>query len=457
MSLDKAHGIVYIPTGSPNYDYYGGNRLGKNLYGNTLLALDAETGEHIWHFQAVHHGIWDYDLPAPPNLLTVVKDGEEIDAVAQLTKHGFIFVFNRVTGEPIFPIEERPVPPSHLEGEKAWPTQPYPTKPEPFARQHFTVEHVTDVSPEAHDSVLASLKEYRNEGLFTPPSRKGTILLPGIRGAARWGGAAHDPGSGILYTSVSELPEISTIQEVRGGGSPSANLGERGRSYYVQNCATCHGMNREGQPPTYPSLVNIDSIGSEEEVLNIIEEGGGMMPAFPTISEEEKKAIVEYLSNPSDNTEVREDSVEDESDNENGRYIATNDVFQGPNNYPAIKPPWGTLKAINLNSGETEWTVPLGSYSELVEKGLPPTGMPNMGGPISTAGGLIFIAGTKDKKFRAFDKDKGELLWETTLPAGGFATPATYMSNGVQYVVIAAGGGRGTKPGDYYVAFALPE
>jgi len=456
MSLDQERGIVYVPTGSPNYDYYGGNRIGKNLYGNSLLALDAETGEHIWHFQAVHHGLWDYDLPAPPNLLTVEKDGEEIDAVAQMTKHGFLFVFNRVTGEPIFPIEERPVPPSYVEGEKAWPTQPYPTKPEPFARQHFSVDQVTDISPEAHDSVQAKLSRYRNEGLFTPPSREGTILLPGIRGAARWGGAAHDPESGILYTSVSELPEISTIREVGDGPSPGATLVERGKSYYVQNCATCHGMNREGEPPTYPALTNIAEMRSKEEVLNVIEEGGGMMPAFPTISEEEKKAIIEYLFTPSDTTEREGVSAEEGSGNEDGRYIETNDVFRDPDGYPATKPPWGTLKAINLNTGETKWTVPLGAYPELVEQGHPPTGMPNMGGPIATAGGLIFIAGTQDEKFRAFDKDTGELLWETRLPAAGFATPSTYMTNGRQYVVIGAGGGRGTEPGDYYVAFSLP-
>ncbi len=459
MSLDLKRGIVYVPLGSPNYDYYGGNRPGKNLYGNSLLALDAATGEYIWHYQIVHHDLWDYDLPAPPNLVTIKKDGEEIDAVAQVTKYGFIFIFNRVTGEPVFPIVEKPVPQSNVEGEETWPTQPFPTKPEPFVRQHLTKDEVTDLFPGAREAVLAKLEQYRNEGLFTPPDPRGSILLPGTRGAARWGGAAYDPASGILYINASELPEISTVREVERNASADASLLERGEALYVQNCATCHGMDRQGRPPIYPALAHIEETHSKEEVRSIIKGGGSMMPAFSSLSKEEVNAIVAFLFEQNSNAAEEIDSGDEEEDNGNGRYIdvTSHKLLQGPRGYPAIKPPWGTLNAINLNTGEIVWKVPLGTYPELAEMGIPPTGRPSMGGPVVTAGGLVFIAGTGDKKFRAFDKDTGELLWETTLPAAGFATPATYMTGGRQYVVIAAGGGRGTEPGDYYIAFALPE
>jgi quinoprotein glucose dehydrogenase len=453
MSLDKNRGIVYVPLGSPVYDWYGGNRPGKNLYGNSLLALDAGTGERIWHFQAVHHDLWDYDLPAPPNLLTVEKDGESIDVVAQITKHGFIFVFNRETGEPLFPIEEKPVLQSNIEAEAPWPTQPFPTKPEPFARQEITPDNVTDISQEAREYVLEELEQYRNEGLFTPGDPKGSIMMPGTTGAGRWGGAAHDPESGILYVNSSELPSILTVQWQQTDRSSSP-----GEAFYVQNCAACHGMDREGQHPDFPGLNNIKETRSKEEVLGIIGRGASMMPAFPTISEEEKKAIIAYLFD-QENDFIEEDSTVMEGDSRYGQYVGVNPHkrFVDQDGYPAIKPPWGTLNAIDINSGEIKWKVPLGTYPELAERGITDTGMPSMGGPIATAGGLIFIGGTEDKKFRAFDKDNGELLWETTLPAAGFATPSTYMSGGRQYVVIAAGGGRGTEPGDYYVAFALPE
>ncbi|MCW9707955.1 PQQ-binding-like beta-propeller repeat protein [Fodinibius salsisoli] len=459
MSLDTERGIVYIPLGSPVYDFYGGDRKGKNLYGNSLLALNATSGEYIWHYQTVHHDLWDYDLPAPPNLVTVEHDGREIDAVAQVTKTGFTFVFNRETGEPLFPIEEKPFPASSIASEQTWPTQPIPTKPEPFVRQGLHKEDITTRTPEAHDSVQAKLQTYRNEGLFTPPDPKGTVLFPSTRGGANWGGAAYDPESGFLFINANETPEITTVKQVKREPAPGKSLFDRGKNFYLQNCATCHGGDLEGQHPIYPPLTNIAEQRSEEEVIEVIEQGGGMMPAFTNISDAEKEAIITFLYKQGENARADKEGVHQrvaESENE-GRYInlTAYSRLEDPDGFPGVTPPWGTLNAINLNTGEIAWRIPLGTEPKLETKN--PTGLESWGGPIATAGGLVFIGGTKDKKFRAFDKDSGELLWETTLPTGGFATPSTYMSNDKQYVVIAVGGGRGTRPDDYYVAFTLPD
>ena len=460
LSLDRERGIAYLPVASPNYDYYGARRKGKNLYSSSLVAVEAATGKPIWHYQTVHHDIWDYDLPAPPNLVTVQHDGKEVDAVAQITKTGFVFLFDRVSGESLFPIHEKKVPGSTLEGEEAWPTQPFPEKPAPFIRQHFREEDITDISPEAHAAVLAQFKHLRSEGLFTPPDTSGTILLPGSRGGGNWGGPAFDPATGILYISAKESPEIATMRKQKPEPDGVATLQSLGESYYLTNCATCHGKDQQGQPPAFPSLANINAQRSEEEVLNIIKNGGGRMPAFRNISQQEEKALIAYLfEQPSvENPEmIVVDSETEQVENERYINITGHGYFNDPDGYPAIKPPWGTLNAIDLNSGEYVWKIPLGVYPELVAKGIPPTGTENWGGPIVTAGGLVFIAATIDKKFRAFDKATGELLWETDLPTAGIAKPATYMSNGKQFVVIAAGGGRGTEPGDTYLAFALPD
>jgi len=459
MTLDEERGIVYLPTGSPNYDYYGAKRKGENLYSSSLVALDAATGKHIWHYQTVHHDIWDYDLPAPPNLVTVKHEGNEVDAIAQITKTGFVFLFNRETGESLFPIHEKEVPTSIIKGEETWPTQPFPEKPAPFVRQHFTKEEITDISPEAHEAVLRQFEKMRSEGLFTPPDTAATILLPGSRGGGNWGGPAVDLASGVMYISAKESPEIATMREESQVPSKEATLLSLGESYYVTNCATCHGKDRKGQPPTFPSLENINANKTEEEVLNIIKKGGARMPAFANISGREERAIIAYLFNKK-NDDIHEMVIDQEQEKDKEERfinITGHGYFNDPDGYPAIKPPWGTLQALDLNTGEYLWKITLGAYPELLAKGIPPTGVENWGGPIVTAGGLVFIAATVDKKFRAFDKDTGELLWETDLPTAGIAKPATYMSNGKQYVVIAAGGGRGTKPGDAYIAFALPD
>jgi quinoprotein glucose dehydrogenase len=460
MSLDQKRGIVYIPLGSPSYDFYGGNRPGKNLYGNTLLALDAKTGNYIWHFQTIHHDLWDYDLPAPPNLLTIQKDGKNIDVVAQVTKTGFIFIFDRDTGEPIFPIEDRAVPPSNITSERAWPTQPHPTLPKPFVRQGFVESDLTDISSEAHRFALSQYTGFRSGQLFTPPDTIGTIHFPSTHGGANWGGAAHDPNTGILYVNANEQPELITLARIIEEPPPVGSLYDIGSAFYRLNCAMCHGNNLEGQHPTHPALNNIQDISTKEAILTIVEKGGGLMPAYPNITDEEKDAIIaflygdrESLSNET-NRQIATPILE-----QNIRYINTTSYrdFVDNDGYPAVKPPWGTLNAIDINSGEILWQVTLGVYPELIEKGIPPTGSVNWGGPIATAGGLIFIAATGDKMFRAFDQLTGDLVWETKLPFAAFAKPATYMIDGKQYIVIAAGGGRGTESGDIYIAFSLPD
>jgi quinoprotein glucose dehydrogenase len=460
MSLDQKRGIVYIPLGSPSYDFYGGNRPGKNLYGNALIALDAKTGRYIWHFQTIYHDLWDYDLPAPPNLLTIQIDGKSIDVVAQVTKTGFTFIFDRVTGEPIFPVEDRPVSSSNINSERAWPVQPFPIFPKPFVRQGFFEEDLTDISDEAHRFTLSQFRGFHSGGLFTPADTISTVHFPSTHGGANWGGAAHNPNTGILFVNANEQPELITLARIIEEPTPAGTLYDIGAAYYRLNCSMCHGNNMEGQHPTHPALNNIQRIRTKEAILTTIEKGGGLMPAYSNITDEEKDALIAYLFGDRESLPIQSQNNNlTEISDQNIRYINSTSYrdFVDNNGYPAVKPPWGTLNAIDLNSGDIKWQVPLGIYPELIEKGIPPTGRVNWGGPIATAGGLIFIAATGDKIFRAFDEETGGLIWEFLLPYAAFATPATYMIDGKQYVVIAAGGGRGTDSGDYYIAFSLPD
>ncbi len=458
MALDEKRGIVFVPTGSATFDFWGGNRLGADLYANCLLALDAATGKRLWHYQFVHHDLWDRDLPAPPNLLTISHNGKKIDAVAQVTKSGHVFVFNRETGEPLFPIEERATPQSDLQGESTWPTQPLPLKPAPFTRQIFSADQITDISPQAHQAVLERFVKVRPHTQFMPPSREGTIIFPGFDGGAEWGGAAVDPRHGILYVNANEMPWILTMVETKpAGGAPLSS----GQQIYGQICATCHGRNRAGDPArAFPSLEKIAAKLKKPEIVQLLKSGRGMMPSFGFLTAEQKENVAGFLLGETPVVSASDQSATNGEDVLGGEpYTHTGyNRWLDTNGYPAIKPPWGTLNAVDLNTGDYVWRAPLGELPELTARGVPPTGTENYGGPVVTAGGLVFIAATKDEMLRAFDQKTGQVLWQVKLPAAGYATPSTYMVNGRQFIVIACGGGKsGTKSGDAYVAFALPK
>jgi quinoprotein glucose dehydrogenase len=449
ISVDEARGLVFLPTGSPAFDFWGGDRHGANLFGDSVLALRAETGERVWHFQLVHHDLWDRDPPQAPILATVTRDGKPRDAVVQATKSGHVFVFDRETGEPLFPVEERPFPASDLVGEKTWPTQPVPVRPAPFARQVLTEADLTDRTPEARAAVLERFRRVRSGGQFVPPSAQGTVIYPGFDGGAEWGGSAYDPRTHVLYVNSNEMAWILEMKEV-----PKAGEVPLGARVYAQHCTVCHGADRRGDPQhQFPSLEKTGEKLKHAEVAHLVEHGKGVMPSFGFLRPAEIEAVASHaLGEKSDDDDAREAARA-------GRpytHLGYN-RFLDPDGYPAVRPPWGTLNAIDLDAGDILWSVPLGELPELTARGIAPTGTENYGGPIVTDGGLVFVAATKDEMFRAFDKVSGRVLWQAKLPAGGYATPATYEVDGRQYVVVAAGGGKmGTKSGDAYVAFALP-
>ncbi|TKT90818.1 outer membrane protein assembly factor BamB family protein [Dyadobacter frigoris] len=458
MSLDLKRGIVFLALGSPSYDYYGADRTGKNLYGNSVVALDAATGKYIWHYQTIHHDLWDYDLPAPPNLVTVKRDGKDLDAVAQITKHGFVFVFNRETGEPLFPIEERKVPVSHIPGEKSWPTQPFPLKPKPFARQLFREQDLTHYSEAGHDSLVKKYRSMRYEGLFTPPDLKGTLMLPGSRGGAEWGGAAYDPGTSVLFVKSNDSPEIESMQKMdEEKEAKDQTVFEQGKSVYMTYCATCHGKDKNGDEPNYPSLVSLKSRMTKEAALDKIKKGGGKMPAFASIVKGKEKGIIAFLYEKEQNSlkATKLETMQTKAGADKYLNLTAYGHFRDIDGNPALTPPWGTLSAINLTTGDYEWQVPLGNNEKLQEKGGPETGQEGSAGPIATAGGLIFISGTNDKKLRAFEKSTGKLLWQTVLPGVANATACTYMAGGKQYVALSVGGNK-ENPSGFIMAFKLP-
>ena len=564
MTVDYDRGIVYVPTGSAVDDFYGADRLGNNLFSDCLLALDARTGKLLWYFQGVHHDLWDRDFPAAPVLLTVNRDGHRIDAVAQTSKQGFVYVFDRVTGKPLFPIAEKPYPPSTVPGEVASPTQPLPLTPEPFARQLLTEDMLTNRTPDSHAWALKEFRTFTSAGQFVPfNTHNQTIVFPGFDGGAEWGGAAADRATGVLYVNSSDVANTGGLIEVK----PTRGIGAR---TYMAQCAVCHGIERTGSPPQFPALTDVSQRLSDAQIETLIHSGKGRMPSFPNVRDTRLHALLEYLRTgediaipgetaESDTTEstavhtgARGAPGEDQrgadsyavhcaichGDNtegiqpgfppligvgqrlstrqildiiENGkgrmpafrnlsepetnsllRYLAAEDLstqpaqssasekkelataaqeqesrfrftgyrmFLDPEGYPAIVPPWGTLNAIDLNTGKYLWKIPLGNYPELAAKGLKDTGTENYGGPIVTASGIVFIAATNfDHTIRAFDSRTGTLLWQGDLPYAGNATPATYMVDGRQYVVIATSNARNPKgpQGAAYVAFALP-
>jgi quinoprotein glucose dehydrogenase len=456
MSLDEKRGLVLLPlasAGMANKDFYGADRHGDNLFADSLVALDANTGKRIWHFQTVRHDLWDRDLPAPPTLVTVTRDGKKIDAAAQITKSGFVYLFDRATGEPLFPFEERSALASDIPGEQIAPSQIFPTLPAPFARQQFTAEMLTQRTPEAHAATAKIFASLRSRGPFDPPSAQGTIIFPGLDGGGEWGGPAYDPDTGLLYINANEMAWILKLKK-----HPAA-AGNSGRAIFLNNCAVCHGEDRRGSPPEFPSLVGVSERLPMMDMFITIMGGSGRMPAFGQLALDQVEAVVDYLRTGEDR-EVAGGKAAAPLVPGDSYVFDGYTKFLDPEGYPAVAPPWGTLSALDVNSGKYAWKIPFGEYPELAAKGLTNTGSENYGGAVVTAGGLLFIGATSfDRKFHAYDKRTGELLWEATLPAGGNATPATYRVGGRQFVAIGAGGGKDMKSraGSTIVAFALPE
>ncbi len=462
MALDVDRGLVYIPTGSAAFDFYGGDRAGANLFANSLLALDVRTGDLRWHYQIVHHDLWDRDLPAPPNLVTVTHRGRRIDAVAQITKSGHVFLFDRDTGEPLFPVEEVEVDTDGVEGEAPWPTQPLPTRPPPFARQRLDSENLNTLTPELAQWARDQFRFLRSGEQFSPPSLEGTVILPGLDGGGEWGGAALDPNTAILYVNSSEMPWLLRLYEVQPGGSRTT--ADRGRRTYAAHCMSCHGLEGGGDPGAgIPDLAALADSRSESWTRRLLRQGRGRMPAYDFLAEEDVAFLMDFLY---DRSEI---PLPDNAKAEGGEdpvlpySLVAYTRLANDQGYPLVEPPWGTLSAIDLNRGEILWQVPHGDFPEIDRDalrayGLERTGTEQYGGPIVTAGGLIFIAATRDEHIHAYDRETGALLWRDRLPAGGYATPATYAVDGRQFVVVAAGGGKmGTPSSDSWVAYALPE
>jgi len=448
MALDKGRGIVYLGTGSAASDFYGADRHGENLFANSILALDVETGKRVWHRQLVKHDLWDRDIPAPPTLATLTIDGSAVDALIQITKSGHVWVLNRETGEALFPLEEVEVLPSRLPGEEVVSPQTLPVLPKPFARQDFVV---TDRTPEARAAVEEQIAAFDPHHPFSPPSLAGQAIFPGMDGGGEWGGGAFDPETGYFYVNANEVPWILKMKE-----NPDRSELGRASDLYGAMCATCHGMDKAGTGE-FPSLEGLEARYGLADVEEIISSGYGRMPGFAAALEPEAITALAAHVLTGEDSAIDNDMVRDQPFDTRFVIDGYNKLLD-PDGYPANAPPWGTLTAIDLATGEHVWRRPLGQYPELAADGMTDSGSENYGGPIVTAGGLVFIGATvKDKTFRAFDKTTGELLWSHELPQSGVGTPAVYEADGRQFVVTPAGGARRGERGSSYVAFALPQ
>ncbi|MEO6548277.1 MAG: PQQ-binding-like beta-propeller repeat protein [Ferruginibacter sp.] len=457
MAVDKKRETIFIPLGSAAPDFYGANRKGANLFANCILALNANDGSYKWHYQMVHHDIWDRDPASPPNLITVTIDGKTVDAIVQVTKQAYTFVLDRETGKPLFPVNETAMPAATLPGEQTWATQPIPSRPKPFARQaHQLTEN--DISPfAANKEELKKIFNAADKRLFAPPDTNDVLLLPGYDGGAEYGGAAADPFKGILYVNANEMAWFLNLEERKKGGVAGKGYAREtaGEQIYSVYCSACHGKERLGNATSgYPNLATLPQKQSPAYVHQVINNGKGMMPAFSNISKVDKDRLVAYLFG-TEKKEVQSTSFSS----------ATRDLYKhsgykkflDDKGLPAIAPPWGTLNAINLNTGEFLWRVTLGSTPGLPNQDTQPTGCENYGGPIVTENGLLFIAATKDGIFRAFNKNTGKMLWQSKLPAPCFGSPAMYFADGRQFIVMACGGEKlGTPKGNKIVAFSLP-
>jgi quinoprotein glucose dehydrogenase len=453
LTIDEQRGWVFAATGSATDDFYGGFRKGNDLFANSVLALDASTGERKWHYQTVRHDLWDYDNPPAPILVTLRNGTVAKDAVVQLTKMGFTFVLDRDTGQPLFPVQEVAVPQSTVPGEETSPTQLVPLKPRPLVRQSLGEADLTNITPESHAYALKMFRQYLSGSIYTPPSLQGTITTPGHLGGAEWHGASFDPVLNTLYVNVNEVPTINRLRPVHDTEGESLDGVRLGQRIFERTCAACHGIDRQGTPTQAPPLIDVK--GTPQEIENVIAQGRNAMPAFRQLQPRELRALSTYLKTPPEPTPRSGSTTTGVA-----RYtIDGYPLFLDQHGVPAIAPPWGTLNAIDLLSGDLLWRVPLGEYPQLVAKGIRNTGSLNFGGAVATAGGLIFIAATADEKIRAFEKATGRILWEYQLPAGGYATPSVYMVDGRQYIAIAAGGSgkNATKSGDAVIAFALPD
>ncbi len=459
FSLDEKRGILFAPTGNPSNDFYGGERTGMGLFGNSLLAIDAETGKLKWHFQTVHHDVWDMDLPAPPALVTVTHKGKRVDAVAQTTKTGFVFLLNRETGEPIFPVKEVPVNTStSLENEKLWPTQPMPEIPKPLIRHSFDSNDLNQfIDAKSYTTIKNTFLKYGPSKIFTPPSTKGTIVLPGYDGGAEWGGPAYDPETQLLYVNTNEMSWILEMVENKKNNQTLLTNYDAGKVIYTQNCMKCHGTEMQGGG-NYPSLIGAAKKYNTQTFSQLVKNGRRMMPGNNVLTDTEKMALASYVL---DIKKVQQQkftgTLSTPQPEQKTTYGFTGyNKFLTPEGYPAISPPWGSLTAINLNTGAQVWKIPFGEFESLKAKGIPATGRENYGGPVVTKGGLLFIGASADGKFRIIHKRTGKILREIDLPAPGVATPSIYEIDGKQYVVIACGGSKwGGKSSDAYVAFTL--